>query len=96
VHIKGKDNVVANALSAINADDSVTKTDMDSDENACLFVYAISKLPRDNCCVLPEGRDSALMAQELTTEQKKRRTFENFPISPNKVLREQNKDKKIQ
>jgi hypothetical protein len=62
VHIKGQDNLVADALSRLDMNNETT---LNENENACLFAYIISELPLDTTYVLPDGRDSEEMAYEF-------------------------------
>jgi transposase InsO family protein len=91
VHIKGQDNVVADALSRLDMN-KLTKTS--ENENACLFAYVISELPLDTTYVLPDGRDSEEMAYEFT--KNKEENLEKFPMNPRLIAKEQKKDKSIQ
>ena len=71
-HIKGQDNIVADALSRL---DSNTMTKISEIENAYLFATVISELPLDTTYVLPDGRDSEQMAYAFMTNNK--RNLEN-------------------
>ena len=91
VHIKGQDNIVADALSRL---DSNVMTNLCEIENACLFAFVISELPLDTTYVLPDGRDSEQMAYAFTTN--KEENIEKFPMNPRLIAKEQQKDKSIQ
>ena len=91
MHIKGLDNVVADALSRLDAD---IMTSTSETENACLFATVIAELPLDTTYVLPDGRDSEQMAYAFTTN--KEENIETFPMNPRLIAKEQKKDKNIQ
>ena len=98
VHIKGIDNVVADALSRIDATESTFNKN--SEENlctqeqyACLFTYAMVAWPQELDYESPDGRDKSQMAKCYAS--KNDASIEKFPMSPKLLFAEQQKDQSL-
>jgi hypothetical protein len=96
VHVSGKDNVVADALSRMEADFNSNKKPKKQDQNAFAQVCAcaISRLIRDESCEIPNPGDPEAMASEFLLESEVE--DEKFPMNPILIQKEQEKDKKLQ
>jgi hypothetical protein len=96
VHVSGKDNVVADALSRMEADFNSNKKPKKEDQNAFAQVCAcaISRLIRDESCEIPNPGDPEAMASEFLLESDVE--DEKFPMNPILIQKEQEKDKKLQ
>jgi transposase InsO family protein len=92
VHVSGKDNVVADALSRMEADfsDEIVET------NACaqLCAFVMSQLTRDESYEAPNPGEPEEMASTFLLESEVEE--EKFPMSPSLVQKEQAKDKELQ
>jgi hypothetical protein len=93
VHIKGIDNVVADALSRMNADSSDVNNQMNEEHYACMFTYAMVEWPQEGDYESPDARDVTEMAVSYASEQDK--INEKFPMSPLLIAKEQKKDNKL-
>jgi hypothetical protein len=96
VHVSGKDNVVADALSRMEADFNSNKKPKKQDQNAVahVCVCAISRLIRDESCEIPDPGDPEAMASEFLLESEVE--DEKFPMNLILIQKEQEKDKKLQ
>ncbi len=91
VHVKGKDNVVADALSRLDAGFHA-ETDMEAGEQ--LLATAMCMMARDEAYEPPNPMDEEGMA--LTFASPKDTEIEKFPMHPKLIAREQKKDKILQ
>ena len=88
-HIKGEDNIVADALSRINTE----SVDELSTEQGKEVALCMSILTRDETMELPHYADISGMATCFAGSDEV--AFERFPMKPALIAREQRKDKKI-
>ena len=91
VHVAGKDNIVADALSRVEADFDPAKTDV---HHAHLCACAMANLVRDESCELPEATDMEAMAETFITNTDM--SEEQFPMNPVLIKKEQLKDNRLQ
>ena len=88
-HIKGEDNVVANALSRIHCEtEEVTAAD------ATRIAHCMCTLTREETVEMPNAANISGMATCFAGSEDV--AFEGFPMKPALIAREQAKDKKIQ
>jgi transposase InsO family protein len=92
VHIAGRDNVVADALSRMEADFNINEQDQNAYAQMCASV--ISRLVRDESCEIPNPGDPEAMASTFLMESEVEE--EKFPMSPVLIQKEQEKDQKLQ
>jgi hypothetical protein len=92
VHVKGKDNVVADALSRMDADFESQLEDLESDAIGQLHAHAMSYMIRDESYAMPKKNKG--LAKKLITEAQIME--ERFPLLPSLIQREQAKDKTLQ
>jgi hypothetical protein len=89
VHVRGTDNVVADALSRLDADDA---PNMEAETKNVATTMCM--LVRDESYITPSASDPMTMAICFT--RRKDMEMETFPINPQLIEREQQKDKQIQ
>jgi transposase InsO family protein len=96
VYVSGKDNVVADALSRMEADFNINEKEFEKDQNAYAQMCAcmISRLIRDESCEIPNPGDPEAMASTFLLESEVEE--EKFPMNPILIQKEQEKDKKLQ
>jgi hypothetical protein len=90
VHVSGKENIVADALSRMEANSDVDSDDIVQKAQAQTCACALSEIIRDAACVIPESRNMEAMAEALLS--KKEVEEERFPMSPRLIAKEQKKD----
>jgi hypothetical protein len=96
VHIKGKDNIVANALSRMDAEfnPDVKATVKDHSECTYICAYTVSHLIRDESCEIPDPNDPEATASTFLLESE---IEENkFLMNPTLIQKKQEQDKKLQ
>lgn len=91
-HIKGKDNVVADALSRLDADFETVEVEHGSDLHGKELAMAISNVVRDESEEMPEQLES--LAKKMISPREIEE--EKFPLFPPLIQKEQRKDKKLQ
>jgi putative transposase len=96
VHISGKDNVVADALSRMEATFNTDQKETINDNNDCaqLCAYVMSQMIRDESYEIPDPGDPDGMASTFLLETEVEE--EKFPMSPVLIQQEQSKDKELQ
>jgi hypothetical protein len=96
VHVKGKDNIVADALSRMDADFNPDSKATAKDHSECAYIcaYAMSHLIRDESCEMPDPSDPEAMASTFLLESEVEE--DKFPMNPTLIQQEQEKDKKLQ
>jgi hypothetical protein len=95
VHISGKDNVVADALSRMEADFNEKKPiKQDQIAFAQVCAHAIARLTRNESYEIPDPGDPEAMASQFLLESEVEE--EKFPMNPILIHKEQEKDKKLQ
>ncbi len=84
VHVKGVDNVVADALSRMEMEEAPPKH----------IAYCMANMVRDESVTVPIGTDMVAMAQcfQGTAESE----LEEFPMLPQLIAKEQAKDRVLQ
>ncbi|MGL5918199.1 MAG: hypothetical protein ACRCYM_03030, partial [Cetobacterium sp.] len=87
-HIKGEENVVADALSRIDIESDEVSTEPGKEVALCM-----STLTRDESTELPDSADISGMATCFAGSDEV--AFERFPMKPALIAQEQKKDKKI-
>ena len=92
VHVAGKDNVVADALSRMEADFPNPYGDFDQDTQAQLFACAMVEVDKSESYALPETPTE--IAETFITN--KDLSEERYPLSPKLIAKEQRKDKTLQ
>jgi hypothetical protein len=92
VHVKGRDNVVADALSRMDADYESRLEDLDKDAIGQLHAHAMSHMIREESYAMPKKNKG--LAKKLITEAQIME--ERFPLLPSLIQREQAKDKTLQ
>jgi transposase InsO family protein len=93
VHIAGKDNVVADALSRLEADfEDGSESEAKNTDNHILCAVAMANVEIDDYTPIPDARDNHEMAHAFgeTAEE------EIFPLHPKLIAREQSKCKELQ
>jgi transposase InsO family protein len=88
-HIKGEDNVVADALSRIHRE-----SDEPAEVDATRIAHCMCILTRDETMEMPNAANISGMATCFAGSEDV--AFEGFPMKPALIAREQAKDKKIQ
>jgi hypothetical protein len=105
VHVAGKDNVVADALSRMEAEEvqhpltfcssSSKKQTKNAAANVAgamqLFASTVATLTRNESTSMPDGMDAFSMAHSFLSQ--KDIDLEKFPMNPALIAREQKKDK---
>jgi hypothetical protein len=96
VYVSGKDNVVADALSCMEADFNINEKEFEKDQNAYAQMCAcmISRLIREESCKIPNPGDPEAMASTFLLESEVEE--EKFSMNPVLIQKEQEKDKKLQ
>jgi hypothetical protein len=96
VHVSGKDNIVADAWSQMEAAFDTDKNETISDNNDCahLCAYVMSQMIRDESYEIPDPGDPDGMASTFLLESEIEE--EKFPMSPVLIQQEQSKDKELQ
>ena len=94
VHIKGKDNIVADALSWLDAD--FNEIEISEEANAQMCACTMTLLDADESYEMPETNIMEAMAQTFG-KSKKERKLDAFPMSPTLIGKEkQSKTKRHQ
>jgi hypothetical protein len=96
VHVSGKDNIVADALSRMKVTFNNDKKEIINDNNDCaqLCAYVISQMIRNESYEIPDPGDSYGMASTFLLETEIEE--EKFPMSPVRIQQEQSRDKELQ
>jgi putative transposase len=96
VHVSGKDNVVADALSRMEAYSNKDNIETKEDKNdyALMCACVMSQFTRDESYDTPDPGDPYGMACAFLLESEIEE--EKFPMNPVLIQREQEKDKKLQ
>ncbi len=89
-HIPGKENVVADALSRMDSDETGTKSESKDDAQVCATMLAICE--NDESKRMPNPSSKFEMAEAFATND----DDEQFPMSPRRISREQRKDNQLQ
>ena len=92
VHVKGVDNVVADALSRLDTDQH--PVDTDPEEQGLVMAYCMSVVDHNHAIDTPTGLDAA--EQAICFASKSDKKIEAFPMHPELIAREQAKDKQVQ
>ena len=94
VHVKGQDNVVADALSRMEADFDMEEFEKETtDTKAQNCACAMSQLCRDESIYIPE--DAEEMVEYVLAQQNSDTISEKFPLSPPLIAKAQKKDKAL-
>ena len=95
VHISGKDNVVADALSRMETDDFSMEAweQINTADKAKSCACVLSSLTRDESVVIPEAWDSIGMAESIMASADA--ISEKFPLKPSLIEKCQKKDRKL-
>jgi len=93
VHVSGKDNIVADALSRMEKEDEFDPSKFDVN-HAHLCAYAMATLVRDESYEVPSANDMEAMAETFLTQKELKES--RFPMSPTLIRAEQLKDKRLQ
>ena len=100
VHIRGKDNVVADALSRLEFKENKhpeggmtddTSLDKQKNENGQFLAYVMTIMNQDHSIHIPDVDNELEMAQAYAS--KKEEEIENFPLSPEIIAKHQAKDR---
>jgi transposase InsO family protein len=94
VHVSGKDNVVADALSRMEANFNEEKEVQETNSCAQLCAFVMSRLTRDESYEPPNPGEPEEMACTFLLESEIEE--DKFPMSPALIQREQAKDKELQ
>ena len=95
VHVAGKDNVVADALSRLEADFNMETVDKEPvNIKAQICTCALSQLCRDESFHVPDGKDAEKVV-EIIMANSPGTISEKFPLSPPLIARSQKKDKAL-
>ena len=92
VHIAGKKNIVADALSRMEVENGQPITLEDSDAQPQLFAGCMAAMTRDVAKEIPEGWSNQEMSYAFGEEEKE----EEFPMNPQLIARHQQKDNELQ
>ena len=90
-HIKGKDNIVADALSRLSMTEA-PNSKPSPDERALHCAMAMSHVIRDESALVPEASNATSMAEAFAGTM----DDEAFPLSPRLIAKEQSRDKALQ
>jgi len=93
VHIAGKENVVADALSRMEAD-FTKNVELPPKQQAQLFACVVTELSKDESVIMPEANNMEAMAESFGSTDDV--ALEKFPLNPKLIEREQKKDKTLQ
>jgi hypothetical protein len=96
VHIKGTDNIVADALSRMDADFNPYSKATIKDHSECAYIcaYMMAHLIRDESCEIPDPNDSEAMASTFLLESEIEE--DKFLMNPVLIQKEQEQDEKLQ
>ena len=95
VHVACKDNVVADALSRLEADFDMETVDKEPvNIKAQICACALSQLCRDESFHVPDGKDAEKVV-EIIMANSPDTISEKFPLSPPLIARSQKKDKAL-
>ena len=95
-HIAGKDNVVADALSRLEADfdfDMEAMEKQPEDIRAQICACALSQLCRDESVIVPDKADAEEFIEQIMASSEN--ISEKFPMSPCLIAKSQKKDKAL-
>jgi len=90
VHVRGVDNVVADALSRMDAD---FEKEEPNDDDAQECAHMLSTMHYDESIDIPSGKNAEAMAECYANNNEG--DFEYFSMSPILIAKEQQKDKKL-
>ena len=88
VHVRGVDNVVADALSRLDKD--ITPRDGDMDSQGAYMAFAMSTLNKNESVYIPDARDPLDMAECYA--KKRDKDLEQFPMHPDYIAKYQQND----
>lgn len=91
-HVAGKDNVIADALSRMEANFNKAPEKEDVDDMAQVCACALTNLIRDESYDIPDPKDHIQMAMAFDTSEE---DDQRFPLSPPLIAKEQQKDKTL-
>jgi RNase H-like domain found in reverse transcriptase/Reverse transcriptase (RNA-dependent DNA polymerase)/Integrase zinc binding domain len=103
VHVAGKDNVVADALSRMDADFNMEAVENNSiqcmqtqplDPRAYCCARSMSQLMRDESIEIPDGKKPSEVVEYLMAKNSNT-VSENFPLSPPLIAQYQKKDRAL-
>ena len=95
VHVAGKENVVADALSRMEADFDMESVDKESvDVKAQICACALSQLCRDESFAVTDGKDAEELVEVIMAKNSDT-ISEKFPLSPPLIAKAQKKDKAL-
>jgi hypothetical protein len=89
VHIAGKNNIVADALSRLDKDE---EKKLSEEEEGIMMAYAMCAVEQNEAIDMPETKEE-LVKQVMNIEELE---SEEFPMSPEVIAREQKLDKQLQ
>jgi hypothetical protein len=69
VHVSGKENVVADALSRMEANSSVESQDIEHEARAQTCAFALADITRNEVYVIPEARNMEAMAETFVSKK---------------------------
>jgi transposase InsO family protein len=92
-HIAGKDNVVADALSRMEA--NFDKNINENRDAPLVCAAAVTCLIRDESVMIPDPLDKEEMAEAFASIARNSEEEETFPLSPTLLATEQRKDKTL-
>ena len=95
VHVAGQDNVVADALSRMDADFDMEAIDNETvDTKAQICACALAQLLRDESYDVPDGKDAEEVVEHVMANSSDT-ISERFPLSPVLIGKAQKKDKAL-
>jgi transposase InsO family protein len=94
VHVKGTDNIVADALSRMDANFNPDLKATIKDHSAYICAHTMARLIRDESCEIPNPNDPEAMASTFLLESEIEE--EKFPMNPALIQKEQEQDEKLQ
>jgi transposase InsO family protein len=92
VHIAGKDNIVADALSRLDLEDGSEPVSQNS--MGQLQAYFMCMMKQDESIEMPDASDHIGMAECFASDNEV--DIEKFPMNPKLIAKEQTKDKELQ
>ena len=94
-HIKGKDNIVANALSRLDMDDTKEQPSFTEDEGAALAAMCMCMLTRDEGVEMPRADNPKQMAECFLKSASKEKKLSSFPLDPKVIYASQRRTKSL-